>query len=53
MQLAGERAAGTAIYFLLAEGEASHWHRVDFSRDLAFPSRRAIGTVAVAGWTQD
>ena len=26
---AGERAAGTAIYFLLAEGEVSHWHRVD------------------------
>ena len=26
---AGERAAGTAIYFLLTEGEVSHWHRVD------------------------
>lgn len=25
----GTRAAGTAIYFLLAEGERSHWHRVD------------------------
>jgi uncharacterized protein len=25
----GVRAAGTAIYFLLAEGEVSHWHRVD------------------------
>lgn len=25
----GARAAGTAIYFLLAEGERSHWHRVD------------------------
>ena len=23
------RAAGTCIYFLLAAGEASHWHRVD------------------------
>ena len=23
------RAAGTCIYFLLAEGERSHWHRVD------------------------
>ena len=23
------RSVGTAIYFLLAEGEASHWHRVD------------------------
>ena len=25
----GERAASTAIYFLLARGERSHWHRVD------------------------
>lgn len=25
----GARAAGTCIYFLLKEGEASHWHRVD------------------------
>lgn len=25
----GERGAGTAIYFLLKEGERSHWHRVD------------------------
>ena len=26
---AGERPSGTAILFLLAHGEASHWHRVD------------------------
>lgn len=25
----GARPAGTAIYFLLRGGEASHWHRVD------------------------
>lgn len=25
----GERSAGTAIYYLLGEGEISHWHRVD------------------------
>ena len=25
----GERGAGTSILFLLAEGERSHWHRVD------------------------
>lgn len=25
----GGRSVGTAIYFLLAAGEASHWHRVD------------------------
>ena len=24
----GGRAAGTSIYFLLKEGETSHWHRV-------------------------
>ena len=27
--LEGDRAASTAIYFLLARGERSHWHRVD------------------------
>jgi len=27
--VAGDRAASTAIYFLLARGERSHWHRVD------------------------
>jgi predicted cupin superfamily sugar epimerase len=26
---AAGRAASTAIYFLLAQGERSHWHRVD------------------------
>ena len=25
----GDRAASTAIYFLLARGERSHWHRID------------------------
>ena len=25
----GERPSGTAIYYLLREGEVSHWHRVD------------------------
>lgn len=25
----GERASGTAIHFLLAAGERSHWHHVD------------------------
>ncbi|MBI1360858.1 MAG: cupin [Alphaproteobacteria bacterium] len=25
----GERPAGTAIYYLLAAGERSHWHRID------------------------
>ncbi|OYX68083.1 MAG: cupin, partial [Rhizobiales bacterium 32-66-11] len=27
----GGRGASTAIYFLLREGERSHWHRVDAS----------------------
>ena len=27
--LADNRAASTAIYFLLARGERSHWHRID------------------------
>lgn len=25
----GARPSGTAIYFLLAKGERSHWHRID------------------------
>jgi len=25
----GERASGTAIYYLLSAGERSHWHKVD------------------------
>jgi hypothetical protein len=28
-RVGGNRAASTAIYFLLARGERSHWHRVD------------------------
>ena len=28
-RLDGGRAASTAIYFLLARGECSHWHRLD------------------------
>jgi uncharacterized protein len=28
-QDAGGRSASTAIYFLLARGERSHWHRID------------------------
>ena len=29
MRATDERSASTAIYFLLAKGERSHWHRVD------------------------
>ena len=28
-RMVGGRAASTAIYYLLARGERSHWHRVD------------------------
>jgi predicted cupin superfamily sugar epimerase len=28
-QVDGDRSASTSIYFLLARGERSHWHRVD------------------------
>ena len=28
---AGQRSAGTSILFLLAQGQSSHWHRVDAS----------------------
>ena len=28
-QIEGGRPASTAIYFLLARGERSHWHRID------------------------
>jgi predicted cupin superfamily sugar epimerase len=28
-QIDGGRASSTAIYFLLARGERSHWHRID------------------------
>ena len=28
-QIGGGRAASTAIYYLLARGERSHWHRID------------------------
>ncbi len=32
----GSRSAGTAIYYLLKEGEASHWHRVTDGDELWF-----------------
>lgn len=32
----GGRAHSTAIYFLLKDGEASHWHRVDASETWHF-----------------
>ena len=44
----GRRAASTAIYFLLARGERSHWHRVDAAEVWLFhagaPLLREIAT---------
>lgn len=47
----GGRASGTAILFLLAAGERSHWHRVDADEVWLFhagaPLRLRIGAAAV------
>ncbi len=44
----GSRGVGTAILFLLAEGERSHWHRVDAAEmwlwHAGAPLRLGIGT---------
>jgi hypothetical protein len=37
------RAASTAIYFLLARGERSHWHRVDAAEVWHFYAGSALG----------
>lgn len=46
----GGRGAGTAILFLLAAGEASHWHRVDASElwlwQAGAPLVLGVGTAA-------
>ncbi len=38
----GKRAASTAIYFLLARGERSHWHRVDAAEIWHYYAGRAL-----------
>lgn len=38
----GGRAASTAIYFLLARGERSHWHRVDAAEIWHFHAGSAL-----------
>ncbi len=43
------RPASTAIYYLLKEGERSHWHKVDAGRGLALLCRRSARIVAVGG----
>ncbi|MBX9821471.1 cupin domain-containing protein [Afipia birgiae] len=44
----GGRAASTAIYFLLARGERSHWHRVDAAEVWHYHAGSAL-TLRVAG----
>src|ERR1700712_4124780 len=39
---AGGRAASTAIYFLLARGERSHWHRIDAAEIWPFTAGDAL-----------
>jgi len=36
------RSRSTAIYFLLARGERSHWHRIECGRGLALLRRRRV-----------
>lgn len=46
----GQRAAGTAILFLLRTGERSHWHRVDAAEAWAWHAGSAIDlTIASDG----
>ncbi len=46
----GGRAVSTAIYFLLARGERSHWHRVDAVETWHWHRRRAA-SAGNCGWT--
>jgi predicted cupin superfamily sugar epimerase len=52
----GARAASTAIYFLLARGQRSHWHRVDAAEVWHFyagaPLRLEIAASAASAITR-
>jgi predicted cupin superfamily sugar epimerase len=45
----GARAASTAIYFLLARGERSHWHRVDAAEVWHFHAGAPLALEIAAG----
>jgi predicted cupin superfamily sugar epimerase len=45
----GKRAASTAIYFLLARGEHSHWHRVDAAEGWHWYAGAPLRLVIVEG----
>ena len=46
---AGERPAGTAIYYLLRAGERSHWHRVDAAEIWHFYAGEPLALSVAAG----
>jgi len=46
------RSVGTAIYYLLAEGEASHWHRVDAAEIWHFHAGAPLELRMAAGTEQ-
>src|SRR6476661_1672728 len=45
----GTRAASTAIYFLLARGERSHWHKVDAAEVWHFYAGAPLALEIAAG----
>lgn len=45
----GGRAAVTAIHFLLEEGQASHWHRVDADEIWCWHGGSALALLVAAG----
>lgn len=47
-RVAGERAASTAIYFLLRAGEESRWHRVDATEVFHFYAGAPFSLIIVA-----
>ena len=50
-RLVGGRAASTAIYFLLARGERSHWHRIDAAEVWHFHAGSALTLSVTDGET--
>jgi predicted cupin superfamily sugar epimerase len=49
---AGGRAASTLIYFLLARGERSHWHRIDAAEIWHFYTGSALSLRIAADGSQ-
>jgi hypothetical protein len=45
----GERPSGSAIYYLLAAGERSHWHRVDAAETWHFYAGAALALSIAPG----